>query len=608
MQTVSELYREIVRHDAYRVVTMAEIDGIEYGEHGIEIFDKGGLISARVSGGLFAENKPCIGSCVSRQVDIVVQIPAEFEITISRMAKIRLYSRVRLGEQESEWIPKGVFYIDTRRPDEASGTLTIHGYDAILLHGGETYLAEGDVGAWPRSADVVVNDLADRFGLELDERTVIDPSVLVPFPNDWTCRELLGFIGAAHAGNWTVTDVGKLRLVPLWSVPEETHYLVDQNGDPITFGGHRILLTSNVNQGPTDSGAGQVKLDRNMEQYGAPPAFEPFSRVTMWYDDENAFTAGDDTGRTLEVDCPIASQAIAEKVLAAIRGYAYQPYEAAGAILDPAAELGDGVSANGVYSVLASCTTIFDALMVSDIAAPADEEIDHEMPYETQVQRTLKRKLTLGKMYNNISITGARGLEAFVEENGNKVRTTHIGNGLLTLYSMLGVKRVYLDPTSGEYVFVGNFNIRGGKMNINDKFVVDEEGNATLTDAWLKAAVLYAGNDSQYYARMLGDAFALMNKDSDVPRAALQADRSMVELILGAGSDEEGVNGRLYVQKGVEGGANVARVRYIDANGRYSTVEFDDTNGITVESEAGVKFIGNVDFSGATVTGLTPSG
>lgn len=348
----------------------------------------------------------------------------------------------------------------------------------------------------------------------------------------------------------------------------------------------------------------KTNIGQDMEQFGAPAPFAPFTRVVLWYDDEHAFEAGDTAGRTLEADCPFATQEMADKILASIYGRRYQPYEAARAVIDPAAELGDGVIANGVYSVLARQEATFDALMVSDIAAPADEEIDHELPYETQVQRTLKRKLTLGKMYNNISITGARGLEAFVEENGDRVRTTHIGNGLLTLYSMLGVKRVYLDPTSGEYVFDGNFNIRGGKMNINDKFVVDEDGNATLTDAWLKAAVLYAGDESQYYAKMLGDAFALMNKDSDVPRAVLQADTTMVELVLGAGSDEEGVNGRLYVQKGFEGGENVARVQFIDALGRSSTVEFSDGDGMRVESEAGIKFVGAVDFSEAEVIGL----
>lgn len=349
----------------------------------------------------------------------------------------------------------------------------------------------------------------------------------------------------------------------------------------------------------------KTNIGQDMERFGAPAPFSPFTRVILWYDDEHAFEAGDNAGRTLEADCPFATQEMADKILESIFGRAYQPYEAERAVLDPAAELGDGVVANGVYSVLARQESTFNALMVSDIAAPADEEIDHELPYETQTQLALKRKMTLGQNYFGVQVTRYNGLQIVkTDEDGNEINRATFNTDVIAMYDDNGRARLYFDTGSGEYVFVGTVNIRGGKMNINDKFVVDEDGNATLTDAWLKAAVLYAGDDSQFYAKMLGDAFALMNKDSDVPRAVLQADSSMVELILGAGSDADGVNGRLYVQKGVEGGQNVARVRFIDTNGRYSTVEFNDTDGMTVESDVGVKFIGNVDFSGATVTGI----
>lgn len=607
MQTVSDLYREIIADKKHRKERKLLVDGVEYAMHDIR--------ALKTYGKLF--KTAGIGNVVAREIDLSFVPSGE----IPRTAEIRPYIRVKLSDQVSEWIPKGVFYIDTRKPDSETGVLTIHGYDAILLHGGETYLAEGDVGTWPRAADVVVNDLAARFGLELDERTVIDPSVLVPYPNDWTCRELLGYIGAAHAGNWTVTDAGTLRLVPLWSVPDETFYLVDENGDYITFGGERIVFGSADTSNPNDSAAGSTYLGKNMEEYGAPEPFAPFSRVVVWYDDENAFTAGDDTGRTLEVDCPIASQAIAEKILAGIKGYAYQPYEASRAVLDPAAELGDGVTANGVYSVLASIDTTFNTLMVSDIAAPADEEIDHEMPYETQTQLALKRKLTLGRNYYGVQVTKANGLQV-VKQNaaGEEINRATFNTDLLAMYDDDGTARIYFDPTTGRYKFVGDIDITGGNINLSGGSITwgDNEPDSGISAAQAKTlineqlvssptlvgAVLYALSGSQYYAKMLGDALALMNKDSEVPRAVLQAESTMVELILGAGSDEEGINGRLYVQKGVEGGANVARVRYIDANGRYSTVEFTDDDGISVESEAGVKFYGDVDFSGATVTGL----
>lgn len=121
------------------------------------------------------------------------------------------------------------------------------------------------------------------------------------------------------------------------------------------------------------------------------PAFAPFSKVIAWIDDETAVVSGDDSGRALEVELPFATQAIVDGMLERIRGYAYQPWLATRAILDPAAELGDGVTVNGLYSVLASVETTFDALMTSAVSAPADEEVDHEYPYISPTMREVKR-------------------------------------------------------------------------------------------------------------------------------------------------------------------------------------------------------------------------
>lgn len=597
MQSVSDNYRAIARDKNHKKQTRVDINGVSYYGESTQIR------YLETYGGLFPK-KVGVGGTQSQEIDVSVRYGGE---SIPRMARMNVFVRLVLGDEATDWIPKGVFYIDTRKKDALTGCLTIHGYDAMQL-ANQVYLPEGETGEWPKGADVVAADIAARLGVEIDSRTVLDSSIMVPYPNDYTMREVLGYIAAAHGGNFIITDDGALRLIPLWSIPTETHYLVDEYGDPITFGteGTRILLTDTASaENPNISGSGTTYLGREVNSLDNAPEFAPYSKVIVWYDDEEAFEAGDDTGRVLECDCPFATQEIADKILAGIQGYVYRPYEAVQAILDPAAELGDGVTVNGIYSVLARIDTEFNALMVSTIAAPADEEIDHEIPYMTATQRALKRKLTLGKMYNNVSITQKEGFQAFeVDADGNKTLRAKIGGGEFILYDSRGRERVYFDPDADEYIFVGSVDIRGGEMNINDKFIVDESGNTRLVDALLKAAALYATDESQYYARMQENALALMNRDSEVPRAVLQADSSMVELVLGAGSDVDGINGRLYVQKGVEGGANVARVRYIDANGRYSTVEFDDTNGLSVDSEVGVRFYGTVDFSGAEVVGL----
>lgn len=217
----------------------------------------------------------------------------------------------------------------------------------------------------------------------------------------------------------------------------------------------------------------KLYLGRQITDFSAPSKFSPYSRVTIWYDDENAYTAGDDTGRTLEVDCPWATQAMANNLLAAVSGYAYQPFSATGAILDPAAELGDGITVNGIYSLLAAIDTTADALDSADIGAPGEEEVDHEYPYLSPQDRALKRKVALGALYYGTRISRNKGLE-IVKTDGETEKARVILNAdTLAFYNDDGDEALYFDAAAGKYKF-------RGIINVNDKFLVDKDGNVTL--------------------------------------------------------------------------------------------------------------------------------
>lgn len=248
MQVTSELYKTLLADPAHMKEHRAYIDGVEYGQGSILIGVETPLQMWQqkplVTGSLFADRTPTVGGCVSRQLDIMV-LP---QGAIPRMAEIRLETRLvtkdlLTGEiiQSSEWIPKGTFYIDTRKTDSTSGALIIHGYDAMLKME-QLYLADGeDVTGWPKTMPTVMEEIAAMIGVELDERNVLQ-DYRVEAPAGYTMREVSGWIAAAHAGNWIITDEGKLRLVPLYSTVLDVGYLVDENGDAITFGGVKILV------------------------------------------------------------------------------------------------------------------------------------------------------------------------------------------------------------------------------------------------------------------------------------------------------------------------------------------------------------------------------
>ena len=107
-----------------------------------------------------------------------------------------------------------------------------------------------------------------------------------------------------------------------------------------------------------------------------------------------SYSAGDDTGYVLEISNPHGTQAMADTILAILklRGVQYQPYDAGGAFLDPAAEIGDEVTINGTTSWIASSEKRFSRLMATDISAPYDEEINHEYKYTPRTQREFKRE------------------------------------------------------------------------------------------------------------------------------------------------------------------------------------------------------------------------
>lgn len=98
------------------------------------------------------------------------------------------------------------------------------------------------------------------------------------------------------------------------------------------------------------------------------------------------------TGRRLEQDNPFGTVQMADALLASVYGLSYQPYEAGGAILDPSAELGDAITAYGIYGGLYAQDLTFGRLMASDISAAGEEEIDNEYQYKTPDQRKYARK------------------------------------------------------------------------------------------------------------------------------------------------------------------------------------------------------------------------
>lgn len=216
-----------------------------------------------------------------------------------------------------------------------------------------------------------------------------------------------------------------------------------------------------------------ITLGRDVQSFSKTDAYAPISRVTITDDAGNDFTAGNDTGRALELGCPWATQTMANDLLTKFRGKVYRPFTASGAMLDPAAELGDTVSCNGVESILGEIDTTYDALCASDISAPGDQDVNHEYEYSDATTRELKRKLTLGANYYGTTITRQNGLE-IVKTNGETTKSrVKLNSDVLAFYDDDGNEALYFDTAEGTYKFAG-------VLNVSDLFQVDKDGTVSI--------------------------------------------------------------------------------------------------------------------------------
>lgn len=365
-QQTSALWKALLRERNTEKEYAFDIDGVWYGpeaevSHSVdaslfESFSMGNAMSAALSLSLYGEEIP-------------------------RGAVIRRYVRLVNGARSSEWLPKGVFFVNRRVSED--GLWSLEAYDAML---------KGDI-TWtpgitfPCTMEAAARDIAAAMGVELDERNVYLPYAMEAYPQgEYMRRDALRDIAAAHGGNWFVSDGGKLRLIPLISFPAETGYLVTQHGDNILFGGTKIRLSpQGGGQGPGEGERFYVGLDLiSCEDNGKRP---PVTSVTFQVDGENTAAAGTYTGLDLYALCPYATREMAAAVLAQVQGYRYQAFSAQAANIDPAVELGDGVTVGGLYGAVCAIQDSGDGYLT--LSAPGEEELEDEYPYRSAARREL---------------------------------------------------------------------------------------------------------------------------------------------------------------------------------------------------------------------------
>ena len=221
-QKTSDLWKTLWYSSGTRQEFGFDINGVWYGPEA--------EVQHSVDSGLFESFS--IGNAATAKLTLKL-----FASSVPRAAVIKRFVRLRNKNQVSEWLPKGVFF--TNRRSEEDGLWTIEAFDAMRKAEQRWQPRQNLI--FPLDMYSASLALAQAIETSLDGRSVLNPAFTIDYPADYTIRDQLRYIAAAHGGNWIVTDEGNLLLVSLDSIREESNYLVTEYGAAIVFGGVRIL-------------------------------------------------------------------------------------------------------------------------------------------------------------------------------------------------------------------------------------------------------------------------------------------------------------------------------------------------------------------------------
>lgn len=312
-------------------------------------------------------------------------------------------------------------------------------------------------------------------------------------------------------------------------------------------------------------------IGRAAKSISSAPEFMGYSKVVINIDDETKIEVGNDLGRTLELSCPWGTQEMAEKILVGVTGFQYQPYTAESAILDPAAEIGDGITAGGIYSGIYQYNANLGSLYTADVSAPGEEEVDHEYPYESYGDRTIVRKFLETRA--EFKVQGEE-ISAKVSEIGGNNKTFGwqlTSDGFVLTSSS---KNVFQCDNTGITV-TGKIQATSGYIGSTSGFTINSTAiyNGVTSYSDTKHTGVYVGTDG---------------------------------IVLGKGAFKVDSAGNLYANSGTfNGTVRAGSIAYGGNNGTFNGAGITGSSISTAKTSAGINAsLGYADFSNQVYNGL----
>jgi len=381
--------------------------------------------------------EPTFGRCCTGSLTITI-LPID-GVEIPKAAEVSVDCRLVSDDQtrSTAWVPQGRYYVASR--SITGKKITLNCRDKMILTG-QTYTDKTQYEEWPQKMTVVLDEILDILGVELDSRTYINPAYTVDYPNeDSPIAEILGMIAAAHGGSFIMTESGKLRLVVF-----------------------------------PDTGTSVMHLNRAyMEMQLYSHGARSISRVTLSDIADNIYTTGDDTGIEISAACDYATQQIANAIGANLIGHAFQGYLIRGAYINPLLEIGDtftavfqGVTYNLIAnSITITCSKLYTAVLENGVEEDDEEEYPYQDISNIRNDRKSGAYISSLKSYFGNRINRAEGFVSELVHNGNPVARLVANGETFTMQKLdetgAWVDCIYFNTTQSRYEISGDVKVEG---------------------------------------------------------------------------------------------------------------------------------------------------
>jgi hypothetical protein len=355
----------------------------------------------------------------------------------------------------TEYMPLGEFFVD-KREKIGQDTWELVCYDK-LVYADVAYVSQL---SYPATMQAVWDEICAQLGFTYDSSVVIGSYTVPVAPTGYTCRQVMGHIAGANGASVYVGKDGLIKFrrysasdVPVMEVTDAEYIAVTETGPAKTY--TRVVVVYDVDEGLAyEAGSG----------------------------DEN---------HTLYVECPFATQTIADALLVQLSGFSFTPIQ-----MDmrgyPQIEVGDRIrygraapaltwgeadmawqdadfSWDGYYdggqSLCLNMTYSFKGGLSLSIDAPAKSEQESEFGVDgtltTAINRLNRNAVKLGKTYYGVTVTADDGLTVERSDHASKVV---FNSDELTWY-VGGHPALQYDAVDDKLKFTGDIEMLGGSIS-----------------------------------------------------------------------------------------------------------------------------------------------